>query len=150
MSVVFQRKTSKFDTILISDVNRYTFLSKKHQLVCFFHIRCSFSYYNSCLYIEIIAFSYIRCLFSYCNSCLYIEIIAFSHIRCLFSYCNSYSTSKSKNLCLIDVNLIICQFSAPFCFYYRINIIKRVCSHTLRTSSVIAKQLSFLSQSIHP
>ena len=36
MSVVFQKKTSKFDTILISDVNRYTFLSKKHQLVCFF------------------------------------------------------------------------------------------------------------------
>ena len=129
MSVVFQRKTSKFDTILISDVNRYTFLSKKHQLVCFF------SYSLFLLLLQLL---------------LYIEIIAFSHIRCLFSYCNSYSTSKSKNLCLIDVNLIICQFSAPFCFYYRINIIKRVCSHTLRTSSVIAKQLSFLSQSIHP
>ena len=150
MSVVFQRKTSKFDTILISDVNRYTFLSKKHQLVCFFSYSLFLLLLQLLLYIEIIAFFHIRCSFSYYNSCLYIEIIAFSYIRCLFSYCNSYSTSKSKNLCLIDVNLIICQFSAPFCFYYRINIIKRVCSHTLRTSSVIAKQLSFLSQSIHP
>ena len=150
MSVVFQRKTSKFDTILISDVNRYTFLSKKHQLVCFFSYSLFLLLLQLLLYIEIIAFFHIRCSFSYYNSCLYIEIIAFSHIRCLFSYFNSYSTSKSKNLSLIDVNLIICQFSAPFCFYYRINIIKRVCSHTLRTSSVIAKQLSFLSQSIHP
>ena len=98
MSVVFQRKTSKFDTILISDVNRYTFLSKKHQLVCFF------SYSLFLLLLQLLPIHRNHRFFTYSlfilllQLLLYIEIKKFVLNRC-----------KSHNLPILSPVLFLLQ-----------------------------------------